>query len=68
MCRPTHVRTGVRLATRLPGEPLHGDCTEGFLLKNLYCLECRVGIVELCNREDTNTHTLHFQMTKLGKL
>ena len=29
-----------------PGEPckvllgLHGDCTEGFFLKNLYCLEC----------------------------
>ena len=19
---------------------LHGDCTEGFFLKNLYCLEC----------------------------
>ena len=21
---------------------LHGDCTEGFFLKNLYCLECSV--------------------------
>ena len=32
-----------------PGEPrvllgLHGDSTEGFLLKNLYCLECSVSL------------------------
>ena len=26
----------------------------------------RVGIAGLCNREDTNTHTLHFQMMQVN--
>ena len=33
-----------------PGEPLQGSlglhCTEGFFLKNLYCLECRDSIIK----------------------
>ena len=31
---------------------LHGDCIEGFLLKNLYCLECTVLIRQILMYKD----------------
>ena len=39
---------------------LHGDITEGFLLKNLYCLECRFEIIHstIQLRDVTDVHQI----------
>ena len=39
---------------------LHGDITEGFLLKNLYCLECRFEIIHSTIQiREITTYILH---------
>ena len=46
---------------------LHGDSTEGFFVKNLYCLECTYAVICLDNIVSALCNNSHFVCSSISQ-